>query len=38
MRRGGHLRIDGENRQRAVQIQFKLSNLRAIAVGLFLGE
>lgn len=38
MRRGGHLRIDGENRQRAAQIQFKLSNLRVIAVGLFLGE
>ena len=32
------MRINGVNRQRAAQIQFKLSNLRAIAVGLFFGE
>ena len=32
------MRIDGENRQRAAQIQFKLASLPAVAVGLFLGE
>lgn len=32
------MRIDGENRQQAAQIQFKLANLHAVAVGLFLGE